>query len=85
MLPSFLVDKMVLISMQDIVGIQLTKFMIKLALYFEEELSKYMQQGGSRITYGISEEDLILIKINKQPSDVLFCVTVSPEHPFGLG
>lgn len=77
MLASFLIDKMVLISMQKIVVVQLTKLMMKLGLNFEDGLSKCIEQGDSRIiTNCISEEDLIFIKMNKQPSDVLVCRAV---------
>ena len=42
MLASFLIDKTVLISTQNIVVVQLTKLMMKLALNFEDGLSKYI-------------------------------------------
>lgn len=42
MLASFLTDEMVLISMQKIVVVQLTKLMMKLGLNFEDGLSKYI-------------------------------------------
>jgi len=41
MLASFLINKMTLVSTQNIVVVQLTKLLMKLAVNFEDGLSKY--------------------------------------------